>query len=139
MYYVLIKNAEMCVGDVFVMIHEYIYLGCVLCNQKLAAGLEQHIASQRKRQLSQEKHNEECCNTVSSRVREIAKSTLHFSDLDVDQFFSGRHEEQQVIKALSYSFLSVSVLHSSPQQVNCQVCQLSESVESKLSEVYKVS
>ena len=76
---------------------------------------------------------------MSSRVREIAKSTLHFSDLDIDQFFSDSHEEQKVIKALSYSFLSVSVLLSSPQQVNCHVCQLSESVESKLSEVYKVS
>lgn len=77
-------------------VSEYTF-GCVLFDQKLAAALEQRVASQRKRQLSQK--NEESCNTVSSRVREIAKSTLHFSDLDVDQFFSDSHEEQQVIES----------------------------------------
>lgn len=85
-----------CVGDMFVMIHEYYILGVFY--QKLAALLEQHVASQRKRELSQK--NEESCNTVSSRVREIAKSTLHFSDLDVDQFFFDSHEDQQVIESL---------------------------------------
>lgn len=75
-------------------------LGVFFVNQKLADGLEQHVASQRKRELPNEKkHSEESCNTVSTRVREIAKSTLHFSDLDVDQFFFDSHKEQQVIES----------------------------------------
>ena len=53
------------------------------------------------RQNRPEKHYEgqRNCTVVSSRVREIAKSTLHLSDLDIDEFFSdSSHDHHQKVR-----------------------------------------
>ena len=49
-----------------------------------------------KKQLKEQQCNGKTsrCNEVSTRVREIAKSTLHLSDLDIDEIFSDKPEQQ---------------------------------------------
>ena len=59
--------------------------------------MEQHVTSVRQKRLSQEKKRDGTssrCIEVSSRVREIAKSTLHLSDLDIDELLSDKPKGQ---------------------------------------------
>ena len=35
---------------------------------------------------------------ISERVREIARSTLHLSDLEIDELFSDNYDHQQVLR-----------------------------------------
>ena len=65
----------------------YIYKDLAICVEQ----------NQRQRRQSKSYDEESTrCTVVSSRVREIAKTTLHLSDLDIDDFFSDTsHTSQQ--------------------------------------------
>ena len=65
---------------------DYIY------GKEFASRLEPIV---QQRQLSREKHHNTRGDVVSSRVREIARSTLQLSDIDIDDFFDN-HEEWKV-------------------------------------------
>ena len=66
--------------------------GVVVVTQELAAKVEECA-----RQKRPEPSNEDTVmSAVSSRVREIARSTLHLSDLEIDDLFSDDCDHQQV-------------------------------------------
>jgi hypothetical protein len=60
----------------------------------LAARLEEHVKQKRPERRADEETS--CCIEVSDRVREIARSTLHLSDLEIDELFFNTQSLQQV-------------------------------------------
>ena len=64
----------------------------VVVTQELAAVVEESA-----RQKRPEPSNEDTASVeISSRVREIARSTLYLSDLEIDDLFSDEYDHQQV-------------------------------------------
>jgi hypothetical protein len=59
----------------------------------LAARLEEHVKQKRPERRADEETS--CCIEVSDRVREIARSTLHLSDLEIDELFFNTQSLQQ--------------------------------------------
>ena len=67
----------------------------VVVTQELAAEVEE-CARQKRPEPSNEDTSMSASVEVSSRVREIARSTLHLSDLEIDDLFSDDCDHQQV-------------------------------------------
>ena len=93
------------------------------------------MASVRQKKLSQEKKCDGTSsryNEVSTRVREIAKSTLHLSDLDIDELFSDKPKGQ--VRGTDGA-LDLIICRRMSLQDGGKMYQLSECVESQVSEV----
>ena len=69
----------------------------------MAAAVEQHLTAVRQKHVLRGRERKQAhtsSDVVASRVREIAKTTLNLSDLEVDEFFSDQQEQEEVDMSL---------------------------------------
>ena len=63
----------------------------------MAAAVEQHLTQKHVLRGRERKQAHTSSDIVASRVREIAKTTLNLSDLEVDEFFSPDQQVQEEV------------------------------------------